>query len=287
VGVLSALFESGLLPDPLLRRYVRSLLSRPSHARPFVDAPDDFPAAFFGAWLGPRMKYSCGYWESGSTTLAESETAMLELVCARAGLADGMDVLDLGAGWGALALYIATQYPGSRVHAVTRAPAQAEFIRTRAAAHGLRNVAAECADARTWDPPARYDRVFAIEMLEHVADPLALLARASGWLAADGRVFAQAIIGPAPAPFFAGGAVLADDLLPGSLGRWEVDGTHYRRTLDAWLARLDRARPAAVEALGSPRLVRRWRTFLVACAELFAWNEGRDWRILHCAFARI
>lgn len=56
----------------------------------------EVPDAFYQLVLGPRLKYSCGWWENEKTTFAESEIAMLELYCERAGLKDGMTIIDLG-----------------------------------------------------------------------------------------------------------------------------------------------------------------------------------------------
>lgn len=62
----------------------------------------EVPDEFYRLVLGPCLKYSSGYWPKANTTLAESETHMLELYCERAGLQDGMRLIDLGCGWGRL-----------------------------------------------------------------------------------------------------------------------------------------------------------------------------------------
>ena len=74
-------------------------------------------AGFFERVLGPHLKYSSCYWPDGVTTLAQAETAMLELVAERAGLADGQAILDLGCGWGSFALWAARRYPNARITA--------------------------------------------------------------------------------------------------------------------------------------------------------------------------
>ena len=79
----------------------------------------EVPTEFFQLVLGTRLKYSCCYWPEGVTALDEAEEAMLRLTCERARLEDGMDILDLGCGWGALSFWIAEQYPNSRVVAVS------------------------------------------------------------------------------------------------------------------------------------------------------------------------
>ena len=81
------------------------------------------PTEFFALVLGKRLKYSCCYWPEGVSTLDEAEEAMLHLTCERAQLEDGMRVLDLGCGWGSLSLWIAEQYPNTRVTAIELADA--------------------------------------------------------------------------------------------------------------------------------------------------------------------
>src|SRR6185369_11914625 len=79
----------------------------------------EVPADFFRRVLGPHLKYSACYWPTGVTTLGAAEAAMLELYAQRAQLADGQRVLDLGCGWGSLALWAAARYPHSEITAVS------------------------------------------------------------------------------------------------------------------------------------------------------------------------
>jgi hypothetical protein len=67
----------------------------------------EVPAKFYDLCLGPRKKYSSGLWPSPSTTFEESEIAMLEKYCVHAGIKDGMNIVDLGCGWGSLTLHLA------------------------------------------------------------------------------------------------------------------------------------------------------------------------------------
>jgi cyclopropane-fatty-acyl-phospholipid synthase len=69
----------------------------------------EVPEAFFRRVLGTHMKYSCCYYPTGSETLNAAEEAMLRLTCERAAIEDGLDILELGCGWGSLTLWIAEQ----------------------------------------------------------------------------------------------------------------------------------------------------------------------------------
>jgi cyclopropane-fatty-acyl-phospholipid synthase len=212
------------------------------------------------------MKLSCGLWPNPATTLAESEDAMLALTCERASLAPGMRVLDLGAGFGALALWIAGRDASAQVVALSNSEAETAYVRARAAKLGLANLRALRGDARTFITDPRFDRVFAIELLEHVENPGAVLMHALRLLAPGGRLFVQEWTPPDGAPM--GHAPEAV---------WPVDGRDYARTLEAWLAGADalRASPAG----------RRWRLLLLACAELFAWPGAAGWSIRHARYA--
>lgn len=79
----------------------------------------EVPTAFNRLVLGRHMKYSGGLWPNGVETLDASEEAMLRRSCTRSRLADGMDILELGCGWGSLSLWMAEHYPNSRILGVS------------------------------------------------------------------------------------------------------------------------------------------------------------------------
>ena len=87
----------------------------------------EVPAEFFETVLGPRLKYSGCIYESEFMTLAQAEEAMLALTCQRAEIENGMDVLDLGCGWGSLTLWIAERFPRCRVTALSNSIGQRHF----------------------------------------------------------------------------------------------------------------------------------------------------------------
>lgn len=330
---------SGLLPDPAIRagirfncrtrlaaerrptveeeqEVLRRFLAESRHAA-VAPVPEkaneqhyEVPPAFFDAVLGPRLKYSCGYWPAGVTTLAQAEETMLALTCGRAQLEDGMAVLDLGCGWGSLSLWIAEKYPNCRVTGVSNSAPQREHILARAQELGLTNIEILTRDANELElPEASFDRVISIEMLEHVRNHELLFGRVARWLRPDGRFFAHVFTHRVHAyaytdswlarEFFSGGIMPSHDLFLHYqrdlvlLDRWAVDGTHYERTSNAWLANLDANRSAALAAfaddgLGAAEVKRRlalWRVFFMACAELWGYAGGREWIVSHYLFA--
>jgi cyclopropane-fatty-acyl-phospholipid synthase len=276
----------------------------------------EVPAEFFDLVLGPRLKYSSGLWPTPTTTLAESEESMLALTCERAQLVDGQDVLELGCGWGSLTLWMAERYPNSRITAVSNSASQRAFILGRCERRGLSNVAVQTADMNTFRPSGVFDRVVSVEMFEHMRNHAELLRRIAGWLRPDGALFVHIFAHREHAylyedrdasdwmarHFFTGGMMPAAGLLPRSAasipfilrGSWRVSGTHYARTSEAWLARLDANADAARRIFRNvygpgqeERWLHRWRVFFLSCAELFGYANGQEWDVRHYLFARL
>ena len=111
-------------------RFARSMADYPIavHADAANAQHYELPPAFFGLTLGPRRKYSCGYYASQTTTLAEAEIRALKETCDHAGLADGQRILELGCGWGSLTLFMAKAYPNARIVAVSNSQGQRGHI---------------------------------------------------------------------------------------------------------------------------------------------------------------
>lgn len=269
------------------------------------------PPAFFTLVLGPHMKYSAGYWPGGVRTLVDAERAMLDLTATRAGLEDGQRVLDLGCGWGSLTLYAAQRFPRSRFVALSNSAAQRAYIEERAGILGLTNVTVITEDVSRFDTDLRFDRIVSVEMLEHVRNHAALFSRMARWLRPDGRAFAHVFAHRRFAypfesrgasdwmarHFFTGGIMPSDDLFLHAQHdlvidrHWQIAGTHYQRTAEAWLSNLDERRDEAVRVFAAQhgnaearRIVARWRVFFMACAEMFGFARGQEWMVSHYRF---
>lgn len=273
----------------------------------------EVPAEFFRLVLGPRLKYSCAWWPDGTETLAEAEAAMLRLTCERARLEDGQSVLELGCGWGSLSLWMAEHYPNSRITAVSNSASQREHIEGRARELGLSNLEVLTRDVRELELDGPFDRVVSVEMFEHMRNYEELVRRIARWLAADGMLFVHvfshahmAYVFEDKGPndwmarhFFTGGQMPADDLLPQFqddlelVERFVFDGTHYRRTAEAWLGNMDRnakrIRPIFAATYGSENAARffaYWRIFFMACAEVWGYRKGSEWLVSHYLFRK-
>lgn len=331
------LAEKSLLPDWLIRIGIRRLLNKrlkgiqadseeehESFERELIeelsrsalaldtDAANsqhyEVPAEFFYRVLGPRLKYSCCLYAEDDATLGQAEDAMLKLTCQRAELTNGQQILELGCGWGSLTLWMAEQYPGSHITAVSNSSSQREFILKRAQERGLSNVDVITADMRTFSIDKKFDRIVSVEMFEHMRNYAMLLNRISSWLNERGKLFVHIFCHRSSTylfetegdenwmgrHFFTGGMMpsisllsrFADDLVVED--QWEVNGEHYWRTSEDWLRNLDRDR-RGIESLFAQSMssrkativTQRWRMFFLACAELFRYNEGKEWFVGH------
>ena len=273
----------------------------------------EVPAEFFQVVLGKRLKYSCCYWPEGVRTLEEAEEAMLRLTCERARLEDGMDVLDLGCGWGSLCLWIAEYYPNCRVVAVSNSRSQKEYIERRCREHGFENVEAITADVSNLEVGRQFDRVISIEMFEHMKNYEHLMAKIASLLKSSGKLFVHifshrefAYEFDASNPddwmaqtFFTGGTMPSDDLLLHFqrhlrlVDHWCIGGTHYAKTLRAWLVNLDRhkavVRKILANAYGADKetlwLV-NWRLFFMACEGTWKLSKGNEYLVSHYLFEK-
>jgi cyclopropane-fatty-acyl-phospholipid synthase len=158
-----------------------------------------------------------------------------------------------------------------------------------------------------------FDRVVSVEMFEHMRNWRLLFSRVHGWLRPGGRFFMHVFVHRAvpyafeardesdwmSRLFFSGGMMPSDDLALRFqdhlrlVHRWRWDGTHYQKTSEAWLARLDARREEALSVLAAahgpdeaPRWLQRWRIFFMACAELFGHRQGQEWWVSHYLFER-
>ncbi|HEY9240167.1 MAG TPA: cyclopropane-fatty-acyl-phospholipid synthase family protein [Burkholderiaceae bacterium] len=265
----------------------------------------EVPAAFFGAVLGEHRKYSSCFWGA--------EAAALAITCERADLADGQRILELGCGWGSLSLWMAERYPASRITALSNSHSQREHIEAQAAQRGLRNLEVITQDINDFDTAERFDRVVSVEMFEHLRNWPQAFARVAGWLRPEGRFFMHVFAHrEAPYPFverdasdwmsrhfFSGGMMPSDDLALHCQDdlrlacRWRWDGTHYQRTSEAWLRRMDEQRDALMplfeQTYGRAEAAvwwMRWRLFFMSVAELFGYDGGQQWWVSHYLFDR-
>jgi cyclopropane-fatty-acyl-phospholipid synthase len=298
-----------------LMRFIAQLKASPIaiNTREANEQHYELPCEFFELVLGKHLKYSSCYFKDGAESLDAAEAEMLALTCRRARLADGERILELGCGWGSLSLWMAQHFPNSRITAVSNSRTQKQFIDARAASRGLTNLEVITSDMNDLSLPGdrRFDRAVSVEMFEHMRNYEQLLQRISGWLQPAGTLFVHIFTHREYSYpfevrdesdwmaryFFTGGIMPGDHLLTyfqrdvRLAEHWRVDGVHYQKTSECWLANMDRNRariePILARTYGAEQMRRwwvYWRVFFMACAELWGYDGGREWFVSHYLF---
>ncbi|MCH0538361.1 class I SAM-dependent methyltransferase [Streptomyces sp. MUM 203J] len=247
---------------------------------------------FYELVLGPSMVYSCAYWTDGGT-LEDAQHDKLELICRKLGLREGDRLLDVGCGWGSMALH-AARHHGAGVVGITLSAEQAAYARKRVADEGLTDrVEIRVQDYRdVRDGP--YDAISSIGMAEHVgavqyrqyADDLYALLKPGGRLLnhqiarrperdeeayrvdpfIDAYVFPDGEL----APVGRTAAILEEAGF--EVRDVEALREHYALTLRRWVANLEDHWDEAVRLTSAAR-ARVWRLYMAASAVSFERNR--------------
>jgi cyclopropane-fatty-acyl-phospholipid synthase len=245
----------------------------------------DVSADFYRIVLGPAMTYSCARFVDRHTSLAEAQEAKHELICRKLGLHErsGARLLDVGCGWGSLALHAAGRH-GARVVGVTISAEQVAAARERVRAAGLADrVEIRLQDYRTLAGET-FDAISSVGMFEHVGSERAaeyfttlyrLLAprgrllnhaiSSAGGSRLDRRSFMGRYVFPDGELVDVGDVVLGMERAGFEVRDVESLREHYARTLRAWVANLEADWDRAVALAGMGR-ARVWRLYMAASA---------------------
>jgi cyclopropane-fatty-acyl-phospholipid synthase len=294
--LLFALNRENLRTQPLqrsLRRASKSLRAfqqrnAPSRARANVAHHYDLSNDLYRLFLDDDLHYSCAYFRKPDESLEEAQRNKLRHVAAKLALRPGQRVLDIGSGWGGLALYLA-EAAEVEVVGVTLSTNQHSLATARAAERGLSDrVRFELTDYR--DVTGQFDRIVSVAMFEAVGFPYfpAFFAKIASLLADDGVALLHSIGrmgGPgATAPWirkyiFPGGYVpaLSETLAAvEQAGLWTTDieilRGHYAETFLAWDQRFQSKRDQAA-ALFDERFCRMWEFYLIATEVGFRYGK--------------
>jgi cyclopropane-fatty-acyl-phospholipid synthase len=240
---------------------------------------------FYRIVLGPAMTYSCARFVDRHTSLAEAQEAKHELICRKLGLHEraGARLLDVGCGWGSLALHAAGRH-GARVVGVTISAEQVAAARERVRAAGLADrVEIRLQDYRTLAGET-FDAISSVGMFEHVGSERAaeyfttlyrLLAprgrllnhaiSSAGGSRLDRRSFMGRYVFPDGELVDVGDVVLGMERAGFEVRDVESLREHYARTLRAWVANLEADWDRAVALAGMGR-ARVWRLYMAASA---------------------
>ena len=184
ISFLIKLAEKKLIPDFLIRQGIRILLKKriqslvsdnpedniqdkitfikKMNLSPIAVVPElaneqhyEIPAEFYNYCLGKHKKYSSCYWSEKTKNLDEAELSSLKLSSKHAKLSNGLNILELGCGWGSLTLWMAKQYPKSKITAVSNSSSQRLYILDQAKKRKLKNISVITEDMNTFNPKVR------------------------------------------------------------------------------------------------------------------------------------
>ena len=244
----------------------------------------DLSAALYDLFLDVDRQYSCAYFTDPDNSLEQAQLDKKAHIAAKLALQPGMRVLDIGCGWGGMALYL-HEKTGADVTGITLSEEQLKVARRRAAEAGVAHrVRFELVDYR--DVEGRFDRIVSVGMFEHVGPPnyRTFFSRCRNLMTPEGVMLLHTI-GRAGAPgvtdrfttkyIFPGGYIPAlSEIARGYEGmRYfmtdvEVLRLHYALTLKHWYDRTTAAREAIV-AVYDERFFRMWQFYLAGAIVSF------------------
>lgn len=250
----------------------------------------DIGNGLFAVMLDKGLNYSCGYW-AGSDNLDEAQTAKLDLICRKVGLAPGMMVLDIGCGWGGFARHAAKRYD-VEVKGITVSKEQAHWAREYC--KGL-PVTIALEDYR--DQKETYDRIISIGMFEHVGvkNYRTYMETVHRCLKPDGLFLLHTIgsnVSVTTCDPWISKYIFPNGMLPSSqqittaaeglfvMEDWHSFGHHYDKTLMAWHDNFvngwDR-----LSSTYDERFFRMWVYYLLCSAGCFRARDNQLWQIVY------
>jgi cyclopropane-fatty-acyl-phospholipid synthase len=263
---------------------LNSLTSSRANVAHHYDLSNDF----YRLWLDEDMQYSCAYWSEADDTLERAQLAKKAHIAAKLALQPGQKVLDIGCGWGGMALYL-NKVAGVEVLGITLSTEQLKLARERAEAAGVADkVRFELLDYRVLAKraPGYFDRIVSVGMFEHVGVPqFDTFFRACANLLKDDGVMLLHTIGRFGKPgstdaftrkyIFPGGYIpaLSETLAASEKVKLiasdvETLRLHYAMTLREWYKRVQANREAII-AQYDVRFYRMWTFYLSGATAAF------------------
>jgi cyclopropane-fatty-acyl-phospholipid synthase len=292
--ILSADLEKKVKPSWAMRwNYLKAKLfnmqEKGSRSAKVIQEHYELGDDLYELMLGDTLAYTCAYWKN-CATLDEAQTAKFDLIAKKAGLQEGMKVLDLGCGWGGFARHIAQNY-GVEVVAVNLSPKQCAYAEK--ICQGL-PVEVRCQDYR--DVIGSFDRILSIGLMEHIGhknyrgfmqlihrclkeDGLALVhtigrdtsaITAEPWISRyifpHGHLPSIVQIGQAVEGLF----VMED---------WHNLNVNYEATLLAWFHNFENNWEKIKSQYPDP-FFKMWKYYLLSCAAAFRARNIQLWQVV-------
>ncbi|HTX90038.1 MAG TPA: cyclopropane-fatty-acyl-phospholipid synthase family protein [Anaerolineales bacterium] len=248
---------------------------------------------FYALWLDRNMVYSCAYFHSPADSLDAAQEQKLEHICRKLRLRPGERLLDIGCGWGGLAIYAARNFSAD-VTGITLSQPQADLANARIREAGL---AERCRvlvrDYRELDELEAYDALVSVGMFEHVGaamlpayfDQARRLLRPGGVFLNHGIAIGKEVEGPSAETSFSQAYVFPDgELEPIHVTLQAAEGSgfevrdieslreHYALTLRQWINRLEAHHTESLAFVDEP-IYRTWRLYMSASA--YGFSDGR------------
>jgi cyclopropane-fatty-acyl-phospholipid synthase len=249
----------------------------------------NFGNTLFSHMLGPSLVYSCGYWRQADN-LDAAQTDKMDLICRKLKLEPGLKVMDIGSGWGSLAIHMAAKYRAD-VSATTISTEQYEYARKLSSDPPVRWM---LDDYSTLD--GTYDRVVSVGMFEHVGHKnyATFMNTVRRILKRDGLFLLHTIgcnVGKKGLEPWMAKYIFPNGMLPSiaSIGKavasrfvmedWQNFGAYYDKTLMAWKERFEDGFTQGLFTC-SKRARRMFRYYLLSCAGAFRARDIQVWQIV-------
>ncbi|MDD3375852.1 MAG: class I SAM-dependent methyltransferase [Candidatus Riflebacteria bacterium] len=267
---------------------------------------------FFKLFLGERLNEGCGYFPTGAEDLNDAEETMLWMSSDRAKIRDGMDVLEIGCGWGAMTFWLAENYPNIRITSVVDSTKRLIILKKKIKELGLTNITFVSADFEELDYGQSFDRILCLERFDLIARTENWDSRISKMLKPEGKFFLQFPVHSSYSYYqdsvglaeYPGRYILNPFLMPSAEmlmmfqknlyieDYWKISGEAYKLTAEKWLKKFYFNRIAifsSLEKVYGKKMawtwMQRWKMYFLALSEQFGFNRGQEWMVAQYLFS--